>query len=105
MHGIEQFNPTVVEVAVASYSVSPPQPATHDGRRAWCEKVTDHFRTVSDNVELTLTVTQATGAVLSVDLMDANGQSVSAYFCISKIAKLTEENVGADVNRGYAFRI
>lgn len=55
----------------------------------WSEKVIDHFKQLTDNVELTMCVKQRNGNVLGVDLVDGNGQSVSAYFCTNRIAKMT----------------
>ena len=58
----------------------------------WSEKVTNLFREMTENVALTLVVKERSVSALSVDLIDAHGQSVAAYFCTSKIAKLSESS-------------
>ena len=62
--------------------------------------MTNLFREVTENVALTLVVKEKTETVLSVDLIDGHGQSVAAYFCTSRIAKLSESSENSALNAG-----
>ncbi|XP_057309699.1 tudor domain-containing protein 7-like [Hydractinia symbiolongicarpus] len=53
----------------------------------WTEKDIEYFKKVTDDVQLTLSVKQKNGTVLSVDLLDEQGQSICKHLQIKGMAR------------------